>query len=459
MKINFKNLGAVKDATIDLNNKLIVFCGPNNTGKTYISYAIYGIIEGLGNAILDSKLFTVQNFKELVEKKEIDISLNTKSVFKYNVLETLFEKNMSSIYGISDAEAKKIFEKAKVEFLTTYEEYDNILVESNFNIIRDLGFVKINFIKKENSDKLKLHLLSFNEKNIEPFFAAVISDKIFNILIRFPVFSSFIFPVERNSIYTFSKELSIKRNMLIDEIQKLTDSKYLNPFEWIKKRSTRYPLPIRHGLEISEDIVNYKKTETEFFEFATEIEDEILNGKLTINKDGDVLFASNKAKSKKLPIHLSASLVKTLSSIVFYLKHLAKSNDLIIIDEPELNLHPNNQIILTRIFAKLINRGFRIILSTHSDYIIREVNNLIMLSSVKNEEISKLGYSKSHIINKSDVAAYLFKYTSKSSTKTIVKKLEIKEDGFDVDSIDKTIQELNDRTSDLFQIILEQKND
>ena len=38
---------------------------------------------------------------------------------------------------------------------------------------------------------------------------------------------------------------------------------------------------------------------------------------------------------------------------------------------------------INKIIAKLINKGFRFIISTHSDYIIREFNNLVMLSNDK----------------------------------------------------------------------------
>ena len=35
MILNIENLGVVKKAQIDLSKKFIVFCGKNNTGKTY----------------------------------------------------------------------------------------------------------------------------------------------------------------------------------------------------------------------------------------------------------------------------------------------------------------------------------------------------------------------------------------------------------------------------------------
>lgn len=462
MKINFKNLGAVKEATIDLDKKLIVFCGPNNTGKTYVSYAIYGIIEGLKNQFFSTgDIFSKDNLIELIDKKSVSIDLSIDKLYNYNKLVLGFKNNLNSLYGISESEVKRLMKDVDVKFLVSKDEFSSTISKSEFNITRDLGFIELRFVKKRNNSTLLIELIKFEEGNIDSIFSDFIGNKIYAIFIRYPAFSSHIFSVERNSIYTFSKELSVKRNMLIDEMQKIADSKKMNPFEWMSKRSTRYPLPIRDGLEIAEDIVNYQKKESEFASFANEIESDILNGKVSANKDGEVVFASNKAKSKKLPIHLSASLVKTLSSVIFYLKYLAKPNDLIIIDEPELNLHPDNQIILIRIFAKLIKKGFRILISTHSDYVIRELNNLIMLSSINNNQkiIDELGYSNDELISSTDVGAYLFKYPNVSSTKTVVKELEVSYEGFDVDSIDETINKLNNRSMMLYQFINDQKAD
>lgn len=460
MKLKFKNLGAVKEAEIDLNKKLTVLCGPNNTGKTYVSYAIYGIIEGLNNQYFSTKnIFSKENLIELVDKKNVTISLETESLYGYKNLKKAFNNSLDSIFGISESEVVRLLNDVELDFDINQDEFTSTIFNSKFNVSIEFGFIELKLIKKSNSNKLLIELIRFQEENVDSFFADVIGHKIYNIILKYPTFSAHIFSVERNSIYTFSKELSVKRNMLIDEMQKISDTKSINPFDWMRKRSTRYPLPIRDGLEIAEDIVNYQKKETEFIDFANEIESDILNGKVTVNKDGEVVFASNKAKGKKLPIHLSASLVKTLSSVIFYLKHLAKPNDLIIIDEPELNLHPNNQIILTRIFAKLINRGFRLLISTHSDYIIREINNLIMLTGIKNNDeiIKEFGYSKNELLSASDVGAYLFKYPNSKSTKTTVEKIEVSYDGFDVDSIDETINKLNNRSMMLYQYISEQK--
>ena len=44
MIIQIKELGAIKEATVNLDKKLTVFCGPNGTGKTYMAYVLYSQI-------------------------------------------------------------------------------------------------------------------------------------------------------------------------------------------------------------------------------------------------------------------------------------------------------------------------------------------------------------------------------------------------------------------------------
>ncbi|EOG6908069.1 AAA family ATPase, partial [Flavobacterium psychrophilum] len=191
------------------------------------------------------------------------------------------------------------------------------------------------------------------------------------------------------------------------------------------------------------DLEEYQKTQSSFYHFAEEIENKLLNGKVIISKEGNVEFKSNKAKSLSLSFHQSSSIVKTLASLILYLKHKAVENDLIIIDEPELNLHPDNQILLARIFSKLIKKGLRIIVSTHSDYIIREFNNILMISQDNNdvkELATQIGYEEDEIFEADDINMYLFDFKNDKSLKTEVKVLTKSISGFSIKSIDDAIE-------------------
>ena len=46
---------------------------------------------------------------------------------------------------------------------------------------------------------------------------------------------------------------------------------------------------------------------------------------------------------------------------------------MLFIDEPELNLHPGNQRRIARLFARLSKLGIKVFITTHSDYIIKEL--------------------------------------------------------------------------------------
>ncbi len=457
MKIEIQNLGAVKHAEINLSKRLTVFCGPNNSGKTYVAFMVYALTKsGL-------KYFRSDNnnnlIPELIKNQEAIFEIKLDDIWKYRIEEIKgIKQSLDSIYGISEEVVSNLFKDFSIQIIESKESFKNAVLKMNFENELKLNNVSINIKKIEKSLNIELHLNSktISKDNIEilNFFLRA---KLFSLIAFHPFNNSHILPVERNSIYTFSKELSIQKQEFLDRAQALgSKSNSRDPFHWLMKSSKRYPLPIRDGLEIAEDLTNYSKNKTDYFELAEEIENDLLQGKVIVNKDGDVQFSSNKAKSKKIPIHLSASIVKTLSSLVFYLKHIASKNELIIIDEPELNLHPNNQVYLTRIFAKLINKGFRLLISTHSDYIIRELNNLIM-ASVESAEVqqiaNKQGYSTDIQLDKNCVSAYLFHYKNESSRNVTISPIEVSETGFDVETIDNTIDELNEKSEELFYAI------
>ncbi len=459
MKIQITDFGAVSNAEIDLSKKLIVFCGPNNTGKTYIAYAIYGFLASKPSKL--KNLIGKEQMQSFFENQEIEIAINPKEVFQdFEQLIENTNKNIQSIFGISEEDTKKLFPNSKIKINISEEEFIKSIDKIEFDRNIETDNISFSLKKKKNDNKIKVNLKEYNSTEIPiDFVSLIVSISILEIIIKYPIFNSHILPVERNSIYTFSKELSLKRTELFEQIQNYAVNKEFNPFDWLEKRSTRYPQAIRDGLKIAEDLFNYQKKKSDFYEVGELIETEIMDGKISVSKDGEVQFVSDKAKSKKLPIHLTASLVKTLSNLTFYLKHIAKFNDLIIIDEPELNLHPNNQILLTRVFARLINKGFRLLISTHSDYILRELNNLIMLSenSKSIETTAKeFGYTKDEKINSSDVGAYLFKFKKQ---KVNVIELTVNQDGFDVETIDEVIDKLNQRSQELYYYLKEGKDE
>ena len=61
MKVDIKELGYVKNVQLDLGKDLTILCGPNNTGKTYVAYAIYGLMKFRSELPKSKKISTTLN--------------------------------------------------------------------------------------------------------------------------------------------------------------------------------------------------------------------------------------------------------------------------------------------------------------------------------------------------------------------------------------------------------------
>jgi ABC-type transporter Mla maintaining outer membrane lipid asymmetry ATPase subunit MlaF len=80
------------------------------------------------------------------------------------------------------------------------------------------------------------------------------------------------------------------------------------------------------------------------------------------------------------------------------------------IDEPELNLHPKNQRAFARLVAQLVNAGVKVFITTHSDYLVKEINTLIMLNQ-RSDHTRRVqqqhGYQDSELLDPTRVRLYM----------------------------------------------------
>jgi len=86
-----------------------------------------------------------------------------------------------------------------------------------------------------------------------------------------------------------------------------------------------------------------------------------------------------KSGGKKVIIDIihAASMVKELAPIYLIIRDLASERTCIIIEEPESHLHPGAQLDLLNLFSDLVKEGLNIVITTHSDIILRKISNLI----------------------------------------------------------------------------------
>lgn len=457
MILHIKNLAHIKSAEIDLGKNLIIFTGPNNSGKTYLAYAIFGLFKiaqstSLGQTQLFSSFISHQD----LEGTTIDIQEFIKHTVTLgtNNLKKQLKSGLPDIFSIEDTITFEAFDiDIKISIEKLLEEIRPLEIDDH----HEYDGRRVRITKKENS---YLWTISYyNQTSSEAFVKLYEIDIASKILFRLYFQSLFnnpyIAPAERIAINIFSKELSIQRNMLVDELLRLKNKKSGNPLDYLSRRAIRYPLPIRECLSIAEDLETLQKNKSNYAFLADAIEKEMLGGKIKISSEGEVQFRPAKNGNKSLGIHISSSIVKSLSSLVFYFRHLAQEHDFIIIDEPELNLHPDNQRKIARIIAHIVGVGFKVLISTHSDYIIREVNNLIMLGAMSDKGaqsklMRKYGYRKEELLSYAEVGAYILESGSLQS-------IEVSDLGIEIQAIDTVINALNNSSEEIYITLTDEK--
>ena len=165
-------------------------------------------------------------------------------------------------------------------------------------------------------------------------------------------------------------------------------------------------------------------------------------------------YSLSRGRSKRFGIDEVSSSVRALADLWFYLRYYAQEGDLLIIDEPELNLHPKNQRVMARLLAMLSRAGINILITTHSEYILRELNYLIRLCSVwgelerDNDLVAE--YDESMLLNYQEVNVCVAGSNSvlvpgnKRKTKSnTLSKVETDEYGIKMDSFNDVIDEMN----------------
>jgi len=171
--------------------------------------------------------------------------------------------------------------------------------------------------------------------------------------------------------------------------------------------------------------------------FKDLIEGDIVFEELEVPKGKSKMVYRFKFKDKESSIDLihAASMVKELSPIYLVLRELVDEGDLLIIEEPESHLHPAAQIRLMEIFARLVNEGLRILITTHSDIVLRELSHLLMegLRGSKTEASLK----------PDDVVVYLLKPDEKGYVAREVNILE------EMPTFDEVMEQLYEKEKDL----------
>ena len=79
----------------------------------------------------------------------------------------------------------------------------------------------------------------------------------------------------------------------------------------------------------------------------------------------------------------SSSMVSELAPFVLFLRGLIRPGDTLFIEEPEAHLHPAAQTQIAATLARLVRARVRVLVTTHSDWMLQEIGNLMRVGMLK----------------------------------------------------------------------------
>jgi len=456
MKFRFENLGLIDKADLDIKN-LTIICGENNTGKTYATYAVYGFLRVWRRLLQSAIQDDVESFIRDDGSYRIDLEQMCKGKIN-SYLQVMGEKYLEAL-PIAFSTSGEFFENAKV-IPSVDEDFDirgkkyhrSIKAGTSGKLLatlsKEIGSLHLEVLVSDDGFFKSLH------NGLQDFIAEAVGDIVFSPYLP----SAHISSAERTGATIFRKELDFSRTRMIEAIGKMKTNELKNPLSLIRQMEAGYPWPVQDNVDFVRQLEDLAKNVGGLGEQAPEVLkafDSIIGGSYKVIKNQGLVYQPKGVGKPRFSMSEASSSIRALLDVGFYLRCKARPGDLFIIDEPELNLHPKSQRAFARLVARLINCGIKVFITTHSDYIIKEINTLIMLNQRTEHTVNvqrQHGYEDAELIDSDRVALYMtsnelapaIEPGKRSSRINTLKLARIYRDrGIEVETFDTTIEEMN----------------
>ena len=352
------DFGAIKSANIEIK-KYNFFIGHTSSGKSTIAKLL---------AIFNNSIFwTIKegdfnSFLRLLDKYNINFEFTSTTIIRYSNEKYYWEIGLNKFHSnYEDADL--------MEMANTSKSYDFILkfIERKEN----------NFAYKEFIKSLK-NLLDLKDSAMVELIKPALVGLLYEECI--PVY----IPAERLLISTFSNSIF----SLLQAGASIPDC--------IKDFGSLY----------EKARIQYKN-----------IDINILDIKVSFNNNGDTVYLMNENKEVKLS-QTSSGIQSIIPLWIVFNQYVeSKKKQILVIEEPELNLFPSTQhSLIDWIMRKMRKSNGSIVITTHSPYVLSVVDNLILAQEIlKKSNKKKLVLSKIKelipsmaLIDFDDVSSYFF---------------------------------------------------
>ena len=182
-------------------------------------------------------------------------------------------------------------------------------------------------------------------------------------------------------------------------------------------------------------------------DLGARIEDAILGGSVRVDRSAAINYPRFSYRpdgwKHDLPLKNASSMVSELAPVVLYLRHMVGPGNVLIIEEPESHLHPAMQVEFTRQLAALVNAGIRVLVTTHSEWLLEELANIVQRSG-----LSKAKRGDDVALHPDQVGVWLFK-PKRRPKGSVVKEIPLDDSGLYPSGYDEVASVLHNEWADI----------
>ena len=407
-RIEVADFGPIRHAAVDLR-PLTVFAGPSNTGKSYLAMLVYALHECFGPHISARSGAGISTRHLFSFSSAIADALHDRSELRRSIagwwtehagsraaplpeelagaLRPLLERLPGGGRYLAQ-EVRRCFGAGAIEDLVRRESRDNRATIA-LQIADEGGRQSARFRVEFGSEGVQLSArigalpqvrvsgLDDSEYRADPSYRLdlVVTD----------VFESLTRPLARRAFY-----LPADRTGVMHSHQVVVSTLIQSATAAGRRPSVNVPLLSGVLADFLDGLIGMgRPARTATPDLGDVLERNLLAGAVRLDRSetGYPSFAYRPANwDSDLPIMRTSSMVSELAPVVLYLRYLVEPGDLLIIEEPESHLHPALQARFARELARLVHSGVRVMVTTHSEWILEALANLVRLSELSEEQ-------------------------------------------------------------------------
>jgi predicted ATPase len=366
MLLKIKNIGKIERSEIKLNG-ITVIAGENNTGKSSFGKALYCMFNAFYNA--DKIIYNerVDNVRSAV----LDM-LYPATILRHIRDDEIVDKIMSFEKSFTKSDLKVLFEEVKAKFPEIRDKLEDRDIGSDFlkinkSLTIDSKDIQKTIVNRYLRDEFKSAINHINKPDSQGDISLTINNK--NLTVNIVNNECIDFIDDVGILYS---AIYIDTPFIIDKLPKRYALLYDSPPKRFDHRSNLKDRLAKDDLDITiiEETLVKQKANTLLSQINSVVGGEFGNDKDT----SELAFIENGLK-KPLPLASVSTGIKTFLIIKRLLENgEIKERGVLILDEPEVHLHPDWQLRFAEILI-LLQKEFNLtlLLTTHSPYFLRAI--------------------------------------------------------------------------------------